>query len=393
MEDRFLKRRILVASDFNAKDRAHFASSYEFCRIVTECDHADLVAPGIDNYLTKHLGGILPPHDNQSVQRDFNRLVNGVRKGLGLKNAPTIERVELDQNYDVFFFVAWSPQSFVELSRIRNWRGRCKIAVAYLIELWSSTLEEDRQYLRLLDQFDHVFLLHSASVARLSQYTAAPCSFLATGVDCLIATPYPSPPERVVDVYSMGNRAVGPHRQLVALAERRNLFYLYDSLSSGNSQVKDWREHRLLLANTIKRTRYFMGFNPAAVVSANSHKIAGEQVLPSRLFEGAAGGAVILGNAPQCAEFKEYFDWPDAVIEVSPETGDIAAVIDELDAQPERIARIRRTNAVGSLLRHDWVYRWEHILSAIGMEPLPQLHDRKSRLREVAAAAMSPLPA
>ena len=393
MEDLSLKRRILVASDFNAKDRAHFALSYEFCRIVTECDHADLVAPGIDNYLTRYLNGILPPHDSQNVQRDFNRLVNGVRKGLGLKNAPTIERVVLDQNYDLFFFVAWSPQSFVELSRIRNWRGRCKIAVAYLFELWSSTLEQDRHYLRLLDQFDHVFLLHSASVPRLSQYTSAPCSFLATGVDCLIATPYPSPPERVVDVYSMGNRAEGPHRQLVALAERRNLFYLYDSLSSSDSQVKNWREHRLLLANIIKRTRYFMGFSPAAVVGAKSDRIVGEQVLPSRLFEGAAGGAVILGTAPQCAEFREYFDWPDAVIEVSPQSSDIAAVIDELDAQPERTERVRRTNAVRCLLRHDWVYRWEHILSTIGMEPLPQLHDRKSRLSEVAAAAMSPSPA
>jgi hypothetical protein len=90
MEDLSLKRRILVASDFNAKDRAHFALSYEFCRIVTECDHADLVAPGIDNYLTRYLGGILPPHDSQNVQHDFNRLVNAVRKGLGLKNAPTI---------------------------------------------------------------------------------------------------------------------------------------------------------------------------------------------------------------------------------------------------------------------------------------------------------------
>jgi len=388
-----LKRRILVASDFNAKDRAHFALSYEFCRIITECDDADLVAPGIDNYLARYLGGILPPHDSQNVQRDFNRLVNGVRKGFGLKNAPTIGPVVLDQNYDVFFFVGWSPQSFVELSRIRNWRGRCKIAVAYLFELWSSTLEQDRHYLKLLDQFDHVFLLHSASVPRLSSYTAASCSFLATGVDCLVATPYPSPPERVIDVYSMGSRAAGPHQQLVALAERRKFFYLYDSLSSSDSQVKDWREHRLLLANIIKRTRYFMGFSPAAVMGEKSHKIVGEQVLPSRLFEGAAGGAIILGTAPQCAEYLTYFDWPDAVIEVSPQSSDIAAVIDELDAQPERTERVRRTNAVRCLLRHDLVYRWEHILSTIGMKPLAQLQDRKSRLSEVAAAVMAPSPA
>jgi hypothetical protein len=370
-------------------DRAHFAQAYEFCRIVMECDDADVVAPGIDNYLARYLSGILPPHDSNNVQRDFNRLVNGFRKGLRLKNLPTIEPVPLNQNYDLFFFVAWSPQSLVELSRIRNWRGRCKIAVAYLFELWSSTLEQDRRYLRLLDEFDHVFLLHSACISQLPSYTRAPCSFLPTGVDCLIYTPYPSPPNRVVDVYSMGNRAMQLHRQLVALAERRDLFYLYDSLASSNSQVRDWREHRLLLANTIKRTRYFMGFTPAITGASKLDKVAGEQVVPTRLFEGAAGGAIILGTAPQCPEFRECFDWPDAVIEVPPESDDIAAVIDQLDAQPQRIELARRTNAVRCLLRHDWVYRWEDILSIVGMESLPQLQHRKARLNRIAAAAVS----
>jgi hypothetical protein len=354
-----------------------------------ECDDADVVAPGIDNYLARYLQFILPAHDEHNVQRDFNRLVNGIRKGCRLKNTATIEPVSLDQNYDLFFFVAWSPQSLVELSRIRNWRSRCKVAVAYLFELWSSTLEQDRQYLKLLDQFDHVFLLHSACLPRLQSYTRASCTSLPTGVDCLKATPYPSPPMRVVDIYSMGNRSVQAHRQLLAMAERRGLFYLYDSLASTDSQVKDWREHRLLLANTIKRTRYFMGFTPAAAGTSKAGKIAGEEVLPTRLFEGTAGGAIILGTTPQCPEFRQYFDWPDAVIEVSPEGEDIAALIDRLDAQPQRIERARQTNAVRCLLQHDWAYRWEHILSNVGMEALPQLRQRKLRLSEIAATAVS----
>ena len=167
-------------------------------------------------------------------------------------------------------------------------------------------------------------------------------------------------------------------------------FIIYNSLSSANSRVKDWREHRLLLANVIKRTRYFMGFSPAVVATAKSPKIAGEHVLPSRLFEGAAGGAIILGSAPQCPEFRECFDWPDAVIEVSPESGDIAAVIDELDAQPKRTERVRQTNAIRCLLQHDWVYRWQHILTTVGMQPLPQLEERKSRLSNIAAVAVTP---
>jgi hypothetical protein len=63
-------------------------------------------------------------------------------------------------------------------------------------------------------------------------------------------------------------------------------------------------------------------------------------------------------------------------------------VISELDAQPERTEHIRRSNAIGCLLKHDWVYRWEHLLATIGMEPLAQLRRRKSRLSDRAAAAM-----
>jgi len=384
--------RILIASDFNAGDRAHFALSYEFCRIITECDDADLVAPGIDDYVRRRFGRFLPAHDEHNVQRDFNRLVNGFRKSIGLRNRPTIQPVELTKDYDLFFFVAWSPQSLVELSRIKNWRSRCKIAAVYLFELWSSTLQADSSYLRLLDQFDHVFLLHSAAIPHLPAYTSAPSSFLPTAVDGLIATPYPLPPERVVDVYSIGNRAAALHKQLLALAQRRKLFYVYDSLSSTDSRVKEWSEHRLLLANMIKRTRYFMAFNPASLDNAKAGKIAGEHVLPARLFEGAAGGAVILGTAPQCAEFQAYFDWPDAVIEVPPTTADIGAVIEELDAQPDRVDQIRRTNAVRCLLQHDWVHRWEQVLVTVGLRPRPELEQRKAKLNAIAASAMSDPP-
>ncbi|TIN22876.1 glycosyltransferase [Mesorhizobium sp.] len=384
-----MKRRTLVASEFNAKDRAHFALAYEFCRIVAECEDADLIAPGIDNYLTRYFHPILPKHDPHNVQRDFNRLTSAIRKALGLRNAPTVEHVRLTQDYDLFFFVAWSPQSLVELSRIHDWRGRCKVAVAYLFELWSSTLEENRQYLKLLDQFDHVFLLHSACIPRLPQYTRTPCSFLATAVDGLIATPYLSPVKRVIDVYSIGNRAAKIHGQLLKLAEERDYFYLYDTLASTDSRVRDWHEHRLLLANIIRRTRHFMAFSPAALANSKSVTVAGEQVLPARFFEGAAGGAVMLGTAPRCAEFSEHFDWPDAVIEVSPDSSSIADVIGELDANPRRTELLRRTSAVRCLERHDWVYRWEHILATIGMEPLQRLHVRKFQLRRIAAGAIA----
>jgi hypothetical protein len=379
--------RVLIASDYNSKERAHFTSSYEFCQVIAECEDADLVAPSIYNSLEKYLGSILPPHDNLGVQRDFNRLVAGIRKRVGLKNAPTIVPVNLSKDYELFVYMAWSPQALVELPRIRNWRQRCSKAVVFIQELWASTIEQNREYLKLLDQFDHVFLLHPGSVAGTQKYTRTPCSFMPAGTDCLIRTPYPSTPERVIDFYSIGNRAEGLHKQLVNLAEKQQIFYLYDSLSSSDSRMKSWREHHLLVANNIKRSRYFIAFSPAAIATYKAGQTKSEQVVPNRLFEGAAGGTVMLGQAPECPEFYEHFDWPDAVIKISPNPDDIKEVLEELESQVARTERARHTNAIQSLRRHDWVYRWERMLEAVDLKPSPKAHKRKLQLHQLADTA------
>jgi len=379
--------RVLVFSDYNAKERAHFAISYEFCRIIADCDDADVIAPPTYNYLSRYFGRVLPPHDDLNVQRDFNRLVNGFRKGIGLRNAPTIMPTEIEKEYELFIYIAWSPSALVELSRLRNWRQKCAKAVLFMHELWVKTIEANKSYLKILDQFDHVFLHHQASIPGVQKYTGAPCSFLPTATDCLIATPYPSLPKRVIDVYSIGNRPAGLHKQLVSLAERQEIFYVYDSLSSSDSRMKDWREHRLLIANNIKRSRYFIAFSPSAIATSKAHFTQGEQVVPTRLFEGAAGGAVMLGEPPQCPEYNELFDWPDAVIRIPANPSDARALLAELESQPARMERLRHTNAIQCLRRHDWAYRWENILEAVGLEPSPKLKERKMRLRDIADSA------
>lgn len=381
--------RTLVASDYNAGDKAHFSVSYEFCRIICECEAADLVVPGLDNVVERRLGRFLPTHDGHNVQRDFNRIVNAGRKCIGLRNGATVERSSVREDYELFVYVAWSPQSLAELSRLRHWRERSQIRVLYLFELWVSTIESDSRYLRILEGFDFVFLLHKSPTTRLTRFTAAGVHWLPPAVDCLVATPVPVPPQRCVDVYSYGNRSAPVHQRLLELSERRSLFYLYDSLSSTDSRVKSWSEHRLLIANTIKRSRYFIAFNPATLAGEKSSKIAGEQVLASRLFEGAAGGAVILGSAPQSAEFLEAFPWTDSVVEIDPDGTDIESTIASLDAQPDRVNRLRTAAITGSLLHHDWVYRWEAVLSKLGLAPLPQLEQRKRRLAHLAEIAQA----
>ena len=65
-------------------------------------------------------------------------------------------------------------------------------------------------------------------------------------------------------------------------------------------------------------------------------------------------------------------------------SSDIDVIIKDLDGDPERQDRIRRTGIVQALTRHDWVYRWEAILKAAGLEPMQGVLERKERLRKLA---------
>jgi hypothetical protein len=198
-------------------------------------------------------------------------------------------------------------------------------------------------------------------------------------------------PDRVIDFYSIGNRAEGLHKQLVNLAEKQKIFYLYDSLSSSDSRMKDWREHHLLVANNIKRSRYFIAFSPAAIATYKSGQTKNEQVLPSRLFEGAAGGTIMVGEAPECPEFYEHFDWPDAVIKISPNPNNVQAVLEELESQAARTNRVRHINAIQSLRRHDWIYRWEKMVETVSLKASPKSQERKLRLHQIADEAEAAL--
>ena len=92
----------------------------------------------------------------------------------------------------------------------------------------------------------------------------------------------------------------------------------------------------------------------------------------------------MVGEHPNTETFDQLFDWPGAMIDLPYDSIDIDELLNDLDRQPQRIENIRRANVTQSLLRHDWVYRWEAILRAIGLDPMPDLFARKERLQQLA---------
>jgi len=134
------------------------------------------------------------------------------------------------------------------------------------------------------------------------------------------------------------------------------------------------------LANLAKNSRYWITNNPNFNDDSRSKKGI-QKELGYRIFEGAAGGAVTIGNQTATQEFNKHFDWEDSLISIPADASNIANIIRELDGQSDRLEQIRRHNISNSLLRHDWVYRWRHILETVGLEITPEILAREAQLK------------
>jgi hypothetical protein len=178
---------------------------------------------------------------------------------------------------------------------------------------------------------------------------------------------------------------------MLKLVERGKLFYVYDTLTGSNTntaatQVYDYQQHRNLFANMAKRSRFFM---VASAKMDSGLETQGQVEVGARYYEGAAAGAVMIGEAPNCEAFKELFGWPEAVIRIQPDGSDIAVVLSDLGADPTRVAAISRRNTKEVLLHHDWVYRWNEMFRIAGIEPSPRMLRRERRLKDMADFVIS----
>jgi hypothetical protein len=269
-----------------------------------------------------------------------------------------------------------SPHDLRYVERIEGLRESCRTMVCLFDELWPNETASWRSYLSVARDFDCFFLNTQSSVDITKGVTQKPTEFIPFGVDSLIFCPYPVNPSRSIDVFSIGRRPAAMHQALLACSQRDGSFYVYDTVS--NFSVIDTREHRSLLSQRIKRSRYFISY-PAKF---DQNPPAFE--LGSRYFEGAAGGAILVGMPPTNTTYERYFDWPDAVFPTPPDGSQIIALIADLDRQPERLARVRRDNVINSLLRHDWVYRWRQIQEHVGVPVSSGTLERQGYLTRLA---------
>lgn len=372
-------RSVLLSSNFNAWPEPFNGQAYAFLNVIAQIEDADVLVPPAAAYTA---GRGVNPSVGYLWNELRHRLVSQTWRKLGQPGLSNAQPVTIARDYDVFLFVCQFPLELTALRHLHGWRQRCGKAYAYLLEGWPERFPHQAQELRMLDQFDHVFVLNAESIPALRQYTSTPVSFLPSACDTLLACPYPAAPPRSIDVLSMGRRIPELHTKLSALAAQDgHFFYLHDVLRAG--AVTDWAEHRGQSAAMIKRSKYFIAYD-FTVDATGIFKGVRKNALATRYFEGTAGGAIVLGSRQQCPEFDTHFDWPDAVIELPPETPDLGEFFADLNTQVVRLERARANNVSQALRRHDWAHRWRQLLDRVGLAHGARLQQRIDRLANMA---------
>lgn len=280
---------------------------------------------------------------------------------------------------DLFFAYFCTPDDIVTLTSLPDWDRKSGVKICWLQELWVRAIESGKYDWRMLNRFDHVICSMQQSAERLTEILDVPVTYLPWGVDTLAASPWPNPPERVIDFNNISNVSAVTHDALKRMMADRGMFYQFETLT-GRLNFASGAEHRFRFREYIKRSRYF--FVPLA---KQDNPERGAQVeFGVRFLEGASGGAVLLGARPDTRAYREHLDWEDCVIEIPHECAHIADIIDELDRQPERLERIARRNVVECLRRHDYVYRWEEVLSIAGLPSGPEVAQRREAIENLA---------
>jgi hypothetical protein len=365
-ESEYIKKvnsRVLLFSNKNLYDPLVWRCPFrEFERIIQEVDSVDVLAPKPTSWY---------PYGRRVAMR--------LGEFAPLPINPGVPSIKLDREYDMFITVPERVSELLHVKSIKNLREKCKKTVCWLPEFYFKDIPVYRSCVEVLKQFDYVIFMYVANEP-FKKIIKSKNRYLAAGIDTRNFCPYPNPPERCIDVLSIGRRAPTTHNALLRMAREDGKFYMYDTINA--LKAHDLDEHRLMTANMAKRSRYFI-VSPGKF--DKPEETGGTSEFGYRYFEAAAAGTIMIGMRPyNNPEFEKIFTWPDAVLEVPFTSDEIVSVIRKFDKEPERQLRVRQENMTRCLLDHDWVYRWEELLNFVDMKPQLALQERKRELQDLA---------
>ncbi|MBS0244327.1 MAG: glycosyltransferase [Proteobacteria bacterium] len=332
--------------------------------------------------------------DRDAVERSrrFYKLFRygGCARPFAERSARLITSVRsVDNDFELFFPVFNHSYELYSLTFVPDWRQRCRKAACFLSEV--GTDKPPDYLIELLADFDHIFLGVQYAVEDVARITGRPCTYLPPAADVVRFSAGALERQRVIDICNIGRRSSITHKALLDYSEKTGDFYYYDTVAASGSDLKDRTfrvasadEHRRLLSNLVKRSNFFLA-NKGHI--DRGHMAMAKDLIAARFAEGAAAGAVMVGETPATEDFKRYFGWTDAVIHVPFDSPDIGSILDELKRDPDRLARIRATNISEAAQRHDWLHRLQTIYETLGLAPTAGMRARAQVLERISRDA------
>ncbi|MCA9216950.1 MAG: glycosyltransferase [Planctomycetales bacterium] len=300
------------------------------------------------------------------------------KKRYKLTPLPIPEPLADPAEHDLFFMFCQNPSDARFVTQRPHWRKSFAQTACWVDEIWLANAKKFPRQLRWLEGFDYLFITFQETVDYL-QREGFNAFYTPGGIDCFRFSSCQVGQARPIDVLSMGRKAPNTHKELFELSLRDEINYVYDTSSLPN--VKNHVDHRTLMAKQTGRARCFFVQRAKADAPKQTN---GQVELGSRYFEGCAAGAILVGEKLDVDAFKDQFGWQDSVIEMPYDSSDISPIMDLLNSDPAVLDQMHARNLRHSLLTHDWVYRWEKILSTMGLPATAAMAERKNRLHEMA---------
>ena len=369
---------VLLLSERRIADLVAYCLAYEFEDVIASLTNAQRIdvtdRPGLEFSRRAY---------------KLARIASGSRP-LARKVAPfPRSKVLLERDFDLFLPVFSHAEEVYSLETIPNWRERSRKAACFIVEIWSNRLTG--YLVELLSSFDHIFVGFQHSVEDVARMTGRPVSYLPYAVDVLRFAPASPDRPRPINVCNIGRRSAITHQALLDDVEKQQSFYYYDTVAASGSnrqdrtfRVDNAEEHRRMLATILKNTSYYIA-NRSHV--NNPDFKASQDEVSARFYEGAAAGAILIGEAPRTNEFKRQFDWTDAMFHLPFDSPDVGRILADLDRDNERMQAARRRNIREAASRHDWLNRLQVIFATLGLEPTEQMNARARQLDQIASAA------
>lgn len=364
------KPRVAILSLREVNRHVSRSNGYDFEDVIArEIDSAELVTPhqaGRPAHLALKAMSWLDAHRLPAPRLGFDGLATAV-----------------GEEVDLFFFHPAILQDLRYLTAVKGWRERSRVAVCWFQELWLKELPRLDAFADLLNRFDHVISPFHHTTAALADRLSVPVSYLPWGVSTDLFCPFPAPPRRVIDLCRVGKVDAATDTDLIGQVDRTGGYYYYET-ATGRVEAESFAAHRRNYAGMLKRSKYFLTYMAKRALS--QHRGVQEE-FGLRYFEGAAAGTVMLGDVVANPAFAEGFGWTDSVIPSAYGSREVPVLVERLEADPARVAAIRRRNVTEALARHDHLHRWERVLDFVGLQPLPGLDTRRARLADLAAMA------